>query len=63
MRCLNSIETLINFPYLSEEINMMNDLMDNPSFRDYFINRYADLMNYYFTWDIIETLLMKMRMK
>ena len=53
----NSIETLINFPYTSEEINMMNDLMDNLSFRNYFINRYADLMNYYFTWDIIETLI------
>ena len=53
----NSIESLINFPYTSEEINMMNDLMDNLDFRDYFINRYADLMNYYFTWEITENLI------
>jgi len=53
----NSIETLINFPYLSEEINMMNELVDNTDFRNYFINRYADLMNYYFTWEIVENLI------
>jgi hypothetical protein len=53
----NSIETLINFPYLSEEINMMNELVDNTNFRNDFINRYADLMNYYFTWEIIENLI------
>ncbi|HNJ89846.1 MAG TPA: lamin tail domain-containing protein [Chitinophagales bacterium] len=53
----NSIQSLINFPYLSDEINMMNDLMDNEDFKIDFINRYADLMNYYFTWDRIESLI------
>ncbi len=35
--------------YLSEEINMMDDLMSNAAFKLDFINRYADLLNYYFT--------------
>lgn len=53
----NSIQSLLSYPYLCDQINMMNDLMENPEFELYFINRYADLMNYYFTWDRIETLI------
>jgi len=53
----NSIQSLLSYPYLCDQINMMNDLLDNPDFELYFINRYADLMNYYFTWPKIEAMI------
>ena len=54
---VNSIQSLLSYPYLCDEINMMNDLMVNDEFELYFINRYADLMNYYFTWPRIESII------
>ncbi len=54
---VNSISSMLGYPYYTEQINMMNDLLDNAEFELYFINRYADLMNYYFTWDRIEALI------
>ena len=44
-----SLGHTLTFAYLCEEINMMDDLMSNPEFKLDFINRYADLLNYYFT--------------
>ena len=49
----NSLQALLNFPYLSEEINLFDYMMDNTDFRNHFINRYADIMNYYYTPEII----------
>ncbi len=49
----NSLQSLLNFPYYSEEINLFGYMLDNTDFRNHFINRYADIMNYYYTADII----------
>ena len=40
--------SLINYNN-SAYADMFNALLDNTEFHDYFINRFADLMNYYFT--------------
>ena len=52
-----SIGPMLGYPYYTDQINMMNDLLDNPEFELYFINRYADLINYYFTWNRLEALI------
>ncbi len=54
---VNSLQTLLNFPYLSEEINLFGYMMENIDFQNHFINRYADIMNYYYTPEIILTMI------
>ena len=44
-------EALGNPAYPNRYTDMMNSLLANPEFHQYFINRFADLMNVYFTTD------------
>lgn len=46
----NILEQALGSPaYPNRYTDMMNSLLDNPQFHQYFINRFADLMNEYFT--------------
>ncbi|MEZ5015159.1 MAG: lamin tail domain-containing protein [Chitinophagales bacterium] len=46
-----------NYGGQTKEVTMFDDLLDNPEFKSYYINRYADLMNYYYTWPQMEALI------
>lgn len=54
---VNSLTTVLEYVYTSDEVTMMNDLLDNDDFRSYFINRYADLLNTTFQYSRVEALI------
>ena len=45
----NTLQSSLNNPNNSLYGDMFNALLENETFHDYFINRFADLINYYFT--------------
>lgn len=50
----NILAEALGYPYNPNRYtDMYNSLLENPDFRNYFINRFADLLNYYFTPEII----------
>ncbi len=50
-------EALANPAYPNRYTDMMNSLLENPGFKRYFINRFADLMNEYWTPEKAEGLI------
>ncbi|MEZ5013293.1 MAG: lamin tail domain-containing protein [Chitinophagales bacterium] len=53
----NTLSGSLNNPFNSKYCNMFNSLLDNTAFRNYFINRFADLLNYYFTAEITDDII------
>ncbi len=45
----NTLQNSLNNPQNSVYGDMFNALLENETYRNYFINRFADLINYYFT--------------
>lgn len=50
----NMLSGTLNNPWNSVYVSMFNALLENPTFHDYFIDRFADLINYVFTVDFNE---------
>lgn len=50
----NTLSASLANPFGSYYADMLNSLLENETFHDYFINRFADLMNYYYTEDIVK---------
>jgi len=48
----NTLQGSLSNPHNSVYCDMFNAMLENDDFENYFINRFADLINYYFTADI-----------
>ncbi|MFI5172376.1 MAG: lamin tail domain-containing protein [Chitinophagales bacterium] len=53
----NTLQGSLSNPHNSIYCDMFNAMLENPDFENYFINRFADLINYYFTAEITGNLI------